>query len=120
MNLSFQLTFPKVNTWDGNFTGSDKNYIIAKSVSKIDYNRIMGQSSTKSFSYDFGDGWIAKIEIKKIDKKQVKNIQKTSDGFMNYEWMADSIINFGEILNDEQRIQKLIDRSSNSSNAPEQ
>ena len=78
---------PQVGSWNGKFTG-EKNFY-AKSFPD---NKIPKDIINKNFSYDFGDGWCANVEVKRVDNIQGRKMMKKSNGFLNYDWMINSII----------------------------
>ena len=96
IKVGFWLTFPKVNTWNGKWTGDGKSYSIIKpynSKGKILYPDL----KSGDYYYDFGDGWVARVEVKFITDKEAREEKKRSQGFCGYEWMVDSIIEKGKI-----------------------
>lgn len=98
MILSFELTMPRVNSWNGRWSGQEKRHIIIKSFSTKksieNGNKILGQGS---FYYDFGDGWGAQINVTEVNSEESKRLKKISAGFCGYDWMVDSIIRYGDI-----------------------
>ena len=44
------------------------------------------------FSYNFGDGWRAAIEVTKVEAKEASKLRRQSAGFCGYDWMVESII----------------------------
>ncbi len=94
MNLIFILTMPRNNSWNGRWSGAESLYAVVRKVSAKKAAELDG----KSFSYNFGDGWIAAIRIHiprdAIDTRQTR---KNSRGFCGYDWMVDSIVNDGGI-----------------------
>ena len=103
MILSFRLSMPNVGSWNGKWTASERNYVLCRKVSKEDGLKIL---ESKSYYYNFGDGWGASIAVQKIDGKEAAKIRRHSDGFSSYEWMIDTIILYGEILNTSERKEK--------------
>jgi hypothetical protein len=114
--LSFELTMPNIGSWNGKWSGSGKKYHIIKKIDNKTADKIMEGSQThpiyegfltkkyvgetpptKSYYYNFGDGWGANINVELIDSKEGNKRKKKSLGFSGYDWMVDSIINFNEI-----------------------
>lgn len=90
MYLSFKLTMPGRNSWNNKWSGQEKNYVIVKNFRK-------NPPTIGSYSYDFGDGWRAGVEVSEISALEAPRLKKKSDGFCGYDWMVNSIIKDGEI-----------------------
>jgi len=120
--LSFELTMPNVGSWNGKWTGAENKYFIIRKVDNNTFAKIMkeaksvplyegfftkkliGYSSPReNFYYNFGDGWGANIRVEQVNASEARKRKKNSKGFCGYEWMVNSIIQFGEILNEKQR-----------------
>jgi len=95
--LSFILSMPKVNTWNGSWTGKDKKYVRAISFNNKDAERIEAILQAQPFYHDFGDGWVAAVHVTEVSSKDAAKIKKVTDGFMGYDWMITSIVNKGAI-----------------------
>ncbi len=94
MRVEFKLSMSKIGSWDGRWSGEDKNYVIYKNVSK-DRCKWLGlktENDKQSWAYDFGDGWVACIAARLYPSNLKK---EKSDGFRGYEWMVDNIIKWG-------------------------
>ena len=100
MLLCFTLSMPSNNAWNGKWTG-EKNL----------YSRIVNIGNTKKrlekgkrileegyFSYNFGDGWVARIDVKEVKAIEAAKIRKISCGFCGYDWMIESILDNLDIL----------------------
>lgn len=99
MILSFTLTMPNVGSWNGKWTGEGNLYAITRRFTgrdKVNAEKILEKGS---FYYDFGDGWGAAIEVRRVYAQEAVKIRRNSQGFCGYEWMVDSIIHHGKILN---------------------
>lgn len=96
IKVGFFLTFPKVNTWNGKWTGEGDLHAIVKPYN--DRGIILYPDLKEGFyDYDFGDGWVAKVEVKFLTNKEARNVTKNTKGFCGYEWMIESIIKNGSI-----------------------
>lgn len=97
--LVFELSMPNVNTWNGKWTGEGRYYALIKNLGKSKSARELEEKilSKKSFGYDFGDGWFARIDVRRVSGREVTAIRKKSVGFCGYEWMVDSIVDRLEI-----------------------
>ncbi len=97
--LSFQLTMPNNNSWNGQWTGDRKLYYQFRKVKKEQEDELNG----KNFYYNFGDGWGANIHVEKIDSKEKNKRNRKTAGFCGYGWMIDEILKHGRILTLEER-----------------
>lgn len=103
MILAFTLSMPSNNSWNGRWSGENKLYVITKTFSgKIAIAKAIELVKVGRFSYNFGDGWRAAINVTQVDSKQAARLRKQSSGFCGYEWMTKSIIKYGVILADHQ------------------
>ena len=59
-----------------------------------------------SYSYNFGYGWAARVDVKIANAREAANLRKKSKGFNGYDWMVQSILEFGEILDSNQQVEK--------------
>ena len=98
--ISFELTMPNVGSWNGQWTGAKKQYFVIHSYSNNNNRafQLLEGNPSKSFYYNFGDGWGANVRMELIERKEVKQREKISSGFCGYEWMIDSILKNGRIL----------------------
>lgn len=105
MKLSFTLSMPNIGSWNGKWTGEGNLYARVSSFvnSKKANEKAQKILDGGYYHYNFGDGWSAGITVKKIDDKEARKIKKHTKGFYGYEWMIDSIKDYGEILNTNQR-----------------
>lgn len=89
----FRLSMPNRGSWNGKWSGADRNYILVRKLSKkiLDRLNIVGRAS---WYYDFGDGWAANVSAYIMQAGERAPI---SAGFCGYDWMVDSIIDHGEI-----------------------
>ena len=105
--IKFTLTMPNNNSWNGRWTGEENLYVKFRKVpnQKIDDLGIQKPNMhvSKNFYYDFGDGWGANVRVCVSDYKEKNKLQKKSSGFCGYDWMIDSILSHGKILNTAQR-----------------
>jgi len=94
--VEFKLTMPRRNTWNGQWSGDERNYTLVKNLDDDQAARLDGQS----WSYSWPDGWCAEVSA-----CIVKESQKLapSHGFNGYDWMVDSILRYGTIYADHER-----------------
>lgn len=121
MRVEFKLTMPRNNAWNGKWSGRQDNYLLHKEITgkkaveiglrevEMNYKHGFSVVSTKtnniknSWMYDFGDGWLARVNARIMDKGERKS---KSAGFCGYDWMVDSILRFDEILDTKGRVER--------------
>ena len=100
MILCFELSMPNVGSWNNRWSG-EKNYY-AKVVNFGRTKKATEKASTilkeGYYRYNFGDGWTAGINVKKVDAKEAAKIRRKSSGFCGYDWMVRSIKDYNKIL----------------------
>lgn len=114
MKLLFTLGMPNVGSWNGTW-GSEKSLharIRTFRKTKSNEEKIKKLVESGYFYYNFGDGWGASVTVTIPTDKDVLRVKKHSIGFAGYDWMIDSILSYGEILNSAQ--QKKKDESVNA------
>ena len=98
MILSFTLSMPGVNSWNGKWSGEGEFYAKTINFGKSQKAKeILGKGY---YHYSFGDGWAAGVSVKQVDAKEAAKIRRISSGFCGYDWMVDSIIWNGKIKAD--------------------
>lgn len=95
--VSFKLTMPNNNAWNGKWTGEGVDYYIIRKLKK-DEQAFLAKSHT--FYYNFGDGWGAMVTVEEITAQEAQKRRKNSKGFCGYDWMVESIIKNGKITID--------------------
>ena len=90
---------PKNKSWNGEWSGDQYFYARVVNFGRGKTNEGKAQIilAQKSYDYDFGDGWVARIKVYEVDNKQATRIKKVSMGFMGYDWMIESIKHKGHI-----------------------
>lgn len=95
----FVLSMPKVGSWNGKWTGSERFYAVSRKImnrGKCIYPNFKPEEG--NYHYDFGDGWCASIHVSIVTAKEAKEAVHKSEGkFCGYEWMVESILRNGEI-----------------------
>lgn len=93
--IVFLLSMPKNNSANGKWTGDGKVHAIILPKGKVgNVERIL---HTAPFTYDFGDGWVAQIDVKFLNTYDASEIKKNNEGFCGYDWMVKSILDNGTI-----------------------
>ena len=92
--IIFELAFPNRGSWNGKWSGEKDRHIIVKKDFQVPKDRI-----GKTYSYDFGDGWVASVSIIKLNgnDKEYKQLKKKNAGFCGYDWMVNNIITIDKI-----------------------
>ncbi len=99
--LCFELAMPGVASWNGRWSGEGCCHAKIRSVSKSsDKSFLPTKDNPKSFDYRWSDGWWARVTCRQVTSKEAEKIRKNSDGFCGYDWMIDSILEHGKIIND--------------------
>jgi hypothetical protein len=109
MKLIFKLSMPNCNSWNGKWSGEGDLYARVRSVgtSKAAIEKARKILDKGYFYYNFGDGWGAAVEVYECTSTKEKySIEKRTRGFAGYEWMIDSILEWGAILNSEQEAER--------------
>ncbi len=99
MLIAFVLTMPNNNSWNGKWSGAGRCYAVVKSVSDAKKNAAKYRAilDKRHFSYNFGDGWRASVEVFQSMPSEARRLRKHSEGFCGYDWMIDTILEHGEI-----------------------
>lgn len=91
--IIFELTMPNCGSWNGKWSGEERLYVKSRRNNQVPKN-VIG----KNFYYRWDDGWTACVSVRKVDCREEQKIMRKSSGFCGYDWMIDSIINYGKIL----------------------
>ena len=92
MLISFELSMPGNNAWNGRWSGEGSLYAIVKS-----YRRMPTTFKLGYYDYDFGDGWRAAVTVREVSRGAAQKLRKQSRGFNGYDWMVDEITVHGRI-----------------------
>jgi hypothetical protein len=90
----FELSMPNCGSWNGKWTGANHYYAVTRKLS----NKSRLVPRKEYYRYNFGDGWAAKVTVREVSAKEATHARRKSQGFCGYEWMVDSILSYGEIL----------------------
>jgi hypothetical protein len=94
VTLAFVLSMPGRSSWDDRWSGQDALHADFASVSKGTADRVLEKGS---YSYSWGDGWCAAVQVSQPDVIALRKMRRTSKGFCGYGWMITSIIEKGRI-----------------------
>jgi hypothetical protein len=101
MILAFRLSMPNCASWNGKWSGEGRKYVIVKTFkSKKQIEQAQSIVKTGYYHYSWSDGWGAGIRVSEVDSAQARKLRKESQGFAGYNWMVDSIMQYGKILAD--------------------
>jgi hypothetical protein len=95
MRIEFKLSMPNIGSWNGKWSGEERYYARVYILGDEKAKKILEKGY---YHYDFGDGWAAGIDVRKVDSKEAAKLRKKSVGFDGYDWMIDSIIDNGKIV----------------------
>ena len=90
--IVFELTMPRVGSWNGRWSGADRRYIRTKDERKVP-KELWGNS----YCYRWDDGWEACVSVERMSATEAKKLEKKSSGFCGYDWMIESLIKDGYI-----------------------
>ena len=98
--ISFELSMPNNNSWDGRWSGEGRCYARVKNLGRTKKAEAKATKilSEGSYYYNFGDGWGASVSVQKVTAAEAAKIRRKSAGFCGYDWMIDSIMSYREIL----------------------
>lgn len=92
--IEFRLSMPHVNTWNGRWSGEERNYTIVRNLTEHAIRDLLGDKPSVSLGYNFGDGWFARVVARIVPSGERL---KKSDGFCGYDWMVTDILDHGFI-----------------------
>jgi hypothetical protein len=93
IRVEFRLTMPGKVSWDGKWSGDDRNFTLVRDVDAETADKLDG----RSWSYGWSDGWRAEVSARVVSDAET---QKPSHGFHGYDWMVVSILRYGKIYAD--------------------
>ena len=97
MILCFELSMPRVNSWNGRWSGQDDVHV--KMITRRSKNEVeeIKKLDGQSWWHHWEDGWSACVTARIVDAKEAAKLRKKNRGFCGYDWMVESILRFGEI-----------------------
>lgn len=103
MILAFELSMPGRGSWNGRWSGEDRCYaIVKKFTGKRGAEKAAAILTQRSYFYGWSDGWGARVSVREIDAAEARRLRKRSSGFCGYDWMIQTICDYGKIMDDEQ------------------
>ena len=105
MILVFELTMPNCGSWNGKWSGAGNYYAKTRNFGSSQKAKARCEKILEkpSHYYRWDDGWGASVNIRAVDGNESRSINKRSKGFCGYEWMIDSILEYGAIYADHQK-----------------
>lgn len=95
MIVLFRLTMPTCGSWDGTWSGAKDGHFLFRNIPKTKAASLIH----KSWKYSWEDGWTAQITAEPSNCHDKRKLIKKTKGFCGYDWMVDSIIEKGTIIN---------------------
>lgn len=118
IKVLFEENITGVGSWDGKYTGSRKPCYTIKEISDLKkiawVNQTVGESNSKTYFYNFGDGYSSSCTISIISTSEANKIRK-KDYAPCREFFVEDILKFGYIrerserhrMEKEERISKM-------------
>ena len=88
--VEFKLSMPSRGSWNGGWSGAEKNYTIVKRLTDATADALLSKGS---WFHRLDDSWCAQVSAREIRKGERL---KKSDGFSGYDWMVVNIIDHGD------------------------
>lgn len=109
MKLAFVLSMPGVASWNGRWSGEGKLYAVVRNFGSSQKTRAwLGKVVADGpYRYHWSDGWAAKVDVREVEPSEGRKLAKASSGFCGYEWMIDSILQYGHIYADHEKPEKV-------------
>ena len=95
--IVLELTFPNRGSWNNKWSGDGEIHCRLIPNRKVPNNVI-----DNDYYYTWDDGWTACVSVRKVNSNESRKINKNNKGFCGYDWMVNSIIDYGEILTQKQ------------------
>lgn len=97
--LCFTLSMPRRGSWNGGWSGAERYYAIVQAFKAATAEKILAGGP---YGYHWSDGWGANVTVTETTGAGARGIRKKSNGFCGYEWMIESIVRHGKILDSQQ------------------
>lgn len=100
MILSFILSMPSNNAWNGNWTGEGTLYAKVVNFGKSAQSILKAKTILDKgyYTYNFGDGWRAGVSVAEVTAREAARIRRKTSGFCGYDWMIYAIRLYGTIV----------------------
>lgn len=91
--VEFRLSMPSRSSWNGGWSGADRNYAITRTLTDKAVAALLGESDKASWFHRWDDGWAAAINARIVP---IGERVRKSDGFCGYDWMVRNILTYGD------------------------
>lgn len=112
MIVAFKLSMPGSPSWNGKWSGEGRLYCLTRS-----FTGKKGEEKAKKlvddgpYGYHWEDGWSASISAEIVTAPEAAKLRAASMGFASYNWMLESIVLYGRIMDDHQLTEFIRQRS---------
>ena len=89
VRIEFKLSMPNPPSWNGKWSGEERNYTIVRDMKLDKAKSILAK---RSFRHRWEDGWCACIDVRAM----LPGERKKSNGFCGYDWMVENIMTYGQ------------------------
>lgn len=101
MRVEFKLSMPGRASWDGGWSGEDRNYAIVRELDGDTLVKLFDLAPDgidlakcrRIWTHRWSDGWCAQIAARVVPADEEL---PRSDGFKGYDWMVDNILRKGD------------------------
>lgn len=97
--IEFRLSMPGRGSWNGAWSGSERNYAIVRTMTDEAVKKLMGTdlgiAISKSWYHRWDDGWTAQVTARIVPAGERL---KKSNGFCGYDWMVTNILDHGNTI----------------------
>ena len=90
--IVFELSMPHVGSWNGKWSGADRQYIRT-----MDERKVPKEIWNNDYHYRWDDGWEACVAVRRMNVNEARKLERKSDGFCGYDWMIRSLVKDGYI-----------------------
>ena len=95
--VEFRLSMPGRSSWNGGWSGEDRNYSVVRELSDEQLAKLFDlapesfdlSKCRNSWTHRWSDGWVAQVSARVVPAGD--ELAK-SDGFNGYDWMIDNIL----------------------------
>lgn len=97
MVIWFVLRMRNTPTWNGRWSGEGELYAKRVRMAPDKAEELLKEGS---FFFRWSDGWSCSVDVVKPTPAEARAMAKKTRGFCGYEWMINSIVLYGQILDD--------------------
>lgn len=115
IRVIFELTMPHAASWNNKWSGSESGHYIFKEYPPVAFEKKWKDKVIGEWYYRWDDGWEAKIKSRVISVEESRKLKRANSGFCGYNWMVDSILAAGRIMNSKELRDFLNDKQTKTS-----